>query len=84
MGASLYWESVEKQSLCCDKGILSYVFSTRKTSLVIKIRAQRKNYTVAEDQSKSHLQPMPFPYFSFFFPKFLFARGHWYHFLPQK
>lgn len=42
MGVSLYWESLENQSLGCDKVILIYVFSTRKTSLVIKIRAQRK------------------------------------------
>lgn len=43
MGVFLYWESVENQSLCCDEGILIYVFSTRETSLVIKIRTQRKN-----------------------------------------
>lgn len=68
VGVSLYWQSVEKQSLCCDKGIL--IFSTRKTSLVIKIRVQRKNYSVAE----KHI----IPFSTVFLPFFLYLYSQTY------
>lgn len=68
----------------------SSMFSVlEKHPLLSKSGPKEKNYSVAEDQGKSHVQWMPFPHFSFFFfcfffPIFLFARGHWYNFLLQR
>lgn len=82
MGVSLYSDPVEDQSLCCDKGILSKAFSTRKKYLIVKIRSQDKNQCARGPRQK--LFTTYTQHLSFFLPKCVFVRGLWCHFLPQK
>lgn len=75
-GIPLYSNPVEDESLCCDKGILSKAFSTRKKYLIVQIRSQAKNCSVPEDQGKSCLAATCSTWASFFQRS---VRGLWYH-----